>query len=153
MFRRIFVISSGALLTSIVGRKTIMVVNGDPEPFGFLHSANYLLLCSIKQRHEKNMLSSPQIVNWFFLVASRPNWLLDFVYKTLDITNFTKHLLEAIIWVITLVLFYSPCSSHALRRAARRATPHHWRLMSNPRTLLCVAKTRFSRPGNFNSLN
>ncbi len=41
----------GATLTSIVGKKNTMEVNGAPELLCFPHSSEYLPLCSAEQRH------------------------------------------------------------------------------------------------------
>ncbi len=41
----------GAPLTSIVGKKNTMEVNGAPELLCFPHSSEYLPLCSAEQRH------------------------------------------------------------------------------------------------------
>ncbi len=41
----------GAPLTSIVGKKNTMEVNGAPELLCFPHSSEYLPLCSEEQRH------------------------------------------------------------------------------------------------------
>ncbi len=41
----------GAPLTSIIGKKNTMEVNGAPELLCFPHSSEYLPLCSAEQRH------------------------------------------------------------------------------------------------------